>query len=172
MVTYNPFITAKSRDKASKPLDYLLENKLINNKDYVLDFGSGRLRDVFELRKRGIRVKGYDKYADYYTALDDSLLESDEYSVVCCTHIFETIKSRVEHEEILQKIRKFSARKYISLRNDFFSKKSSWQYLEDEKTFFTGTSYLRFYDLKTIFNWFGKHKILKKNNQYILIELL
>lgn len=169
---YNPFITANPRVTMSKALKYLLENKMIVNTDYVLDYGAGRLRDVFELRMRGIKAKAYDRYADYYSTSDESLIENDDYSVICCTHIFEHIKSKAEHNEILKKIRTFSAKKYIALRNDYFSKKKSWSFYEEDQTYFTGYYYLRFYDIKKLFDWFGKHKILIKNNEYILIEII
>lgn len=169
---YNPYITAISRTKKSAPLSFLLDNKLITNSDKVLDFGAGRLRDVLELKTIGVQCKAYDKYADYYSPKDENLLE-EEFDVVMSNYMFNTISTKKEHFNTLKKFRKIkSKRKLISVRNDFKAIKDAWVYDEKNETFFTGKSFQRFFDIQELNKWFGKHRLLEKKSNYLILELL
>lgn len=169
---YNPFITAISRRKMSAPLDFLLKNNHFENIKTVLDFGAGRMMDVLELNKIGIKCKAYDKYADYYSPSDELLLQN-EYDLIMSNYVFNTIQTKKDHYKTLKIFRKIkSKRKIISIRNDFNAIKKEWIYNESNECFFTGKSFQRFFNIKTLNRWFGNHVILEKKSNYLILELL
>lgn len=170
--SYNPFITAISRTKMSAPLCSMTAQGLLKNVNSVLDFGAGRMRDVFELKNLGIECKAYDKYADYYSSSDENLLD-DEYDLVMSNYMFNTISSKKEHYQTLKKFRKIkSKRKVISVRNDYKAIKENWVFDEKNECFFTGKSFQRFFDIQDLNRWFGKHVLLEKKSNYLILELI
>ncbi|WP_297488902.1 hypothetical protein [uncultured Cetobacterium sp.] len=171
-VEYDPFSTAKARTTISTSVKYQLEKEILNFGDKVLDYGSGRMMDVLMLTDLGIKCSGYDKYAYYYSKNDEKLLKG-EYNVVMCNYIFETIKTAEEHFDVLDIVRGIKAkRKIVALNNDFHSIRKEWEYMEVYKCYYTGTVYQRFFDFKTLYAWFGKHKVLEKKSNHLIIELL
>lgn len=83
---YNPFITALSRDKPSKPTRILYDKGLLYGK--VLDYGCGKGFDVEWLNKKGIYTLGYDKYNDEFNDIE---LLYNTYDVAICNYVLNTI---------------------------------------------------------------------------------
>lgn len=169
---YNPFNSAKARSAMSGPLKDILKKEYIKTGDKVLDFGSGKLRDVYDLINHGVKAKGYDPYADYYSKEDKSLLE-EEYDAVIANFVFDVIKDRCDHRKTMKIFRNIkSKRKFIAFDNRFFSKNKDWKFDKKNKTYFTGVYYQRYYRSNDYFIWFGKHELVVKNKDFVVIEIL
>lgn len=170
---YNPHITAISRATISKPLRYLLKSQLVNTGNTVIDFGAGRLKDSNWLNENGYTCVPYDKY--HKEREINSLFNCFAYKfdVLICNYVFNVIETLSDFKSTLEIVRNIEAKnKYITIRNDVKSIKPNWWYCDHSECYYTGRSFQRFIGVEGLERFFGHHKLIKNNSEYIMIELL
>lgn len=167
MSEYNPFITAISRKKMSKPMRELVKAGTLENKK-VLDYGCGRGEDVRQLNKQGIETYGYDKYSqDYNNPVQE------KFDVVTCHYVFNVIPNLDEHKTLIDTLRSLAEEVYITVRSDIeVVTTPPWKRDEDSRGFWsTRGTFQRFYDEHTVRELFGDVQIINSNKSFILFKL-
>ncbi len=127
------YLTAMTRSKPSAPAVHAYTNIIVPRKfNSVLDWGSGKGRDVIFFRENKLRVAGYDPY---YNPTKPKL--SPKYDCVMCTYVLNTIKTKRRRVDCLREARKYlrrdgrmviSARSKVSLDKEV---KDSWSLCGD-----------------------------------------
>jgi hypothetical protein len=109
----NSHKTAKTRNKLSAPMQYLLDNELILSKgnydNMILDYGCGKGSDADALL-----IDSYDPYyaPTYPTA---------KYDIITCNYVLNVIESTTERSNVLSNIKsllKPGGVAYVSVRRD------------------------------------------------------
>lgn len=165
-VNYNPFVTARTRDRLSSPMNHLFKHDYLKGK--ILDFGTGYGTDVRILRQLRFDIAGYDRYNKKY---DKAELLKQHYDMVTCHYVFNVIATWEAFNDTLEKIALLSDNLYISVRTDKKSIKDDWLYDEELRGYWTSKSFQRFYNLDDVYKDFGEVDIIKASNSYILFKI-
>lgn len=109
----NPYnhLTAKERDRLSFPARILLNNDQI--KGETLDFGCGFGKDVELLKRKGIKISGYDKhyFPEYPTQKFDTIL---------CFYVLNVLLPEEQTEVLIEisRLLKSTGKAYFAVRRD------------------------------------------------------
>ena len=104
-------LTAITRKKLSKPMQWLLDQGLINTEDHGLDYGCGKGFDA--------NFMGFDGWDPNHR--DDTRGLSTEYDVITCNYVLNVIEDDEERKNVEARIIDKLARggvAYVSVRND------------------------------------------------------
>lgn len=104
-------LTAKERNKLSFPTQWLLnKNKLIGE---ILDFGCGLAFDVNDLKTKGFKIDGYDKYhtPDYPVK---------KYDTIICNYVLNVLQPDEQPEVLMavSELLKPNGKAYFTVRRD------------------------------------------------------
>lgn len=107
--------TAIKRKAPSRPLKYLLKNRLLHKKDKIFDYGSGRGDDALFLRCNGFNVHKWDPH---WYPNSKSLHKS--YDVVLCTYVLNVVGVSTRKQIIteLKSLTGSNGKVYITVRRD------------------------------------------------------
>lgn len=174
-----PWLTAIHRKTISAPLKKLLELDEINSTSKILDYGCGHGYDVNYLKKLKLNVCGYDKYIKTYSKED---YDKENYDVIFCFYVLNTIKSEKERIEVIssilsmlkenghayiavRSIKELNANKnqeYTPYKDGIITKKGTFQKYFDKEYL----DYLITYNFKNI-----QHQYIKFPNNTLFIKL-
>ena len=168
-MNYNPFKTAITRNKPSKPLEILLDKNLLHGS--ILDYGCGKGFDSTYLKTQNYEIYSYDKYNEEFH--DDSLLDR-KYDCVMCNYVFNVIADLQEHEETLNKLKSLSDNVFVSVRSDVKAINENWKYDDKSIGYWTPkNTFQRFYtnENKMIDKLFGEVEYIENNSSFKLFRL-
>jgi DNA phosphorothioation-associated putative methyltransferase len=121
-------LTAISRNKLSAPMQFLLDNSVLEGKK-VLDYGCGKGQDVERLRAMGVDIVGYDPH--FSPDLPEGF-----FDIITCNFVLNVIPEEEERREVVHylkfKLVKPTGQAFISVRNDKsnlngLTKRGTWQ---------------------------------------------
>lgn len=163
---YNPFITALSRDKPSKPTRILYDKGLLYGK--VLDYGCGKGFDVEWLNQQGVYTLGYDKYNDEYNDIE---LLYNTYDVAICNYVLNTIPDLQTCYDIVDLLKHIADKIYIAVRSDIKAIRDSWEWDNRSQGCWTKNSFQRFYNDVVVDITIGDAEYIAKNNSFYLLVI-
>ena len=147
----NARLTAITRNCHNVPYVYFLENKVITEKESILDYGCGKGFDVENLKENGYNIEGFDLYQENYNT--PALITPDKtYEVVTCNYVINVVENDKELIEVIKNVYALAKNKAcFSVRMDNKAIKKNWIPTLNGGWITPRKTYQKFYDQESFY---------------------